>query len=98
MASDLYYIWYTPKDFPNHFQIFSGSIRQYFVNHYPPPFFHNHRLDGKSIYRSRGAPIQFKVINNEICILSLPNDLEHEENSRLSRMTLHNQWKHFTKK
>ena len=71
MDNNLCLLHYKPKDLPNGFDIFSSSVRQYFADNYPHPLFHNHRSDGKSIYRSRGAPFQFKTINNEIFILAL---------------------------
>ncbi len=71
MDSTLYLIHYKPKELPDRFKIFSSSVRQYFADKYPHPLFHNHYPDGKSIYRSKGAPFQFKVINNEVFILAL---------------------------
>ena len=46
------------------------------VDNYPHPLFHNHDVTGKSIYRSKGAPFQFKVINNEVFILALNDGVE----------------------
>jgi len=71
MDSTLCLIHYKPKELPNGFKIFSSSVRQYFADKYPHPLFHNHYPDGKSIYRSNGAPFQFKVINNDVFILAL---------------------------
>lgn len=71
MNNDLYLIHYKPKNRSYGIKIFSSIIRKYFVNTYPHPVFHNHYPNGKSIYRSRGAPFQFKTINNEIFILAL---------------------------
>lgn len=69
--NNLSLIHYKPKELPNGFKIFSSSVRQYFVDKHPHPLFHNHYPDGRSIYRSKGAPFQFKVINNEVYILAL---------------------------
>lgn len=71
MNHNLYLIHYSPKNLPRGSGIFPSSIRQYFANNYPHPLFHNHYPDGRSIYRSRGAPFQFKVINDEVCILAI---------------------------
>jgi Cas6b C-terminal domain/Cas6b N-terminal domain len=71
MDNALYLIHYKTKDLPSSSRIFPSTVRQYFVTNFPHPFFHNHLPDGKSIYRSRGAPFQFKVINNEVYILAL---------------------------
>ncbi len=71
MHSNLYILNYKPKDLPYGFRIFASSVRQYFVDNYSHPLFHNHHPDGKSIYRSKGAPFQFKTINNEVLILAL---------------------------
>ena len=71
MTNNLYFIHYKPKGLAQDLMLFSSTVRQYFVNKHPHPLFHNHLPDGKSIYRSRGAPFQFKVINNEVYILAL---------------------------
>lgn len=71
MVNNLYFIHYKPKGLAQDLMLFSSTVRQYFVNKHPHPLFHNHLPDGKSIYRSRGAPFQFKVINNEVYILAL---------------------------
>lgn len=71
IETDLLLIHYKPKELPNGFKIFSSSVRQYFADKHPHPIFHNHYPDGRSIYRSKGAPFQFKVINNEVYILAL---------------------------
>lgn len=76
MNSNLCLINYKPKNLPGSFEIFSSSIRQYFVDKYPHPLFHNHYPDGKSIYRSHGAPFQFKVINNEVFIIALNEGID----------------------
>lgn len=76
MDNNLFLIHYKPKNLPNGFKIFSSSVRQYFADKYPHPLFHNHYPDGKSIYRSKGAPFQFKVINNEVFILALNEGLD----------------------
>ena len=71
MNNNLCLICYEPKDCPKGFGIFSSSVRQYFADNYQHPLFHNHYPDGKSIIRNKGAPFQFKVINNEVLILAL---------------------------
>jgi len=71
MENNLCLLYYKPKDLPRGVRIFSSSVRQYFADRYKHPLFHNHYSDGRSIYRSRGAPFQFKVINNEVFILAL---------------------------
>ncbi|MCD4803159.1 MAG: hypothetical protein K8R16_09495 [Anaerolineales bacterium] len=71
MNDNLYLVHYKSGDFPDDFKIFPSSVRHYFVNNSPHPLFHNHYPDGRSIYRSRGVPFQFKVINNEVFILAL---------------------------
>jgi len=71
MANNLYFIHYKPKNLSRGCKIFSSSVRQYFADRYQHPLFHNHYPDSRSIYRSRGAPFQFKVINNEVYILAL---------------------------
>jgi len=67
------------KHIKNSSRIFSSSVRQYFVDNYPHPLFHNHDVLGKSIYRSKGSPFQFKVINNEVFILALNEGVEFAE-------------------
>lgn len=80
MTSDnLLLIHYEPKNSNNLISIYSKSVRQFFTEKYPHPLFHNHTPDGKSIYRSRGAPFQFKVINNEIYILALNEGIDFAE-------------------
>lgn len=74
--ANLSLIHYKPKELPHGFQIFSSSVRRYFADKYPHPLFNNHYPDGRSIYRSRGAPFQFKVINNEVYILALNEGVE----------------------
>lgn len=76
MNNNLSLIHYKPTKLPDGFKIFSSSVRQYFADKYPHPLFHNHYPDGRSIYRSKGAPFQFKVINNEVYILALNDGLE----------------------
>lgn len=71
MLNNLFLIHYKPKNIPYNLKIFSSSVRQYFVDKYQHPLFHNHYPDGKSIYRSKGASFQFKVINNEVYVLAL---------------------------
>ena len=71
MNDNLYLVHYKSGDLPDDFKIIPSSVRHYFVNNFSHPLFHNHYPDGKSIYRSRGAPFQFKVINNEVYILAL---------------------------
>lgn len=71
MDSNLCLLHYKPKVLPCGFIIFASSVRQYFADKYQHPLFHNHYPDGKSIYRSKGAPFQFKTINNEVFILAL---------------------------
>lgn len=71
MVNNLLLIQYKTKNLPRGYTIFSSSVRQYFADKYQHPLFHNHHPDGRSIYRSRGAPFQFKVINNEVYILAL---------------------------
>ncbi|WP_410507515.1 CRISPR-associated endonuclease Cas6 [Methanosarcina hadiensis] len=71
MNENLCLIHYKPRNLTNNFKIHSGSVRQYFVDTYQHPLFHNHYPNGKSIYRSKGAAFQFKVINNEVFILAL---------------------------
>ena len=71
MDSNLSLIHYKPNNLSCNYRIFSSSVRQYFADNYPHPLFHNHYPDGKSIYRKKGAPFQFKVINNEVFILAL---------------------------
>lgn len=71
MSNNLYLVHYKPKKRNSEYKIFSSSVRQYFADTYKHPLFHNHAPDGKSIYRSKGAPFQFKVINNEVYILAL---------------------------
>lgn len=71
MSENLCLIHYKPQNLTNNFKIYSSSVRQFFVDTYQHPLFHNHYPDGKSIYRSKGAAFQFKVINNEVFILAL---------------------------
>lgn len=71
MNDNLTLIHYKPQNITKGYRIFSSSVRQYFADNYPHPLFHNHYPDGKSIYRSKGAPFQFKVINNEVFILAI---------------------------
>lgn len=71
MDKNILLIHYKPKNLSRNYRIFSSSVRQYFADNYPHPLFHNHYPEGKSIYRSKGAPFQFKVINNEVFILVL---------------------------
>jgi len=71
MDDNLFLIHYRLKNMTVSYRIFPSSVRQYFVDNYSHPLFHNHHPDGKSIYRSKGAPFQFKTINNEIFILAL---------------------------
>lgn len=79
MNNNLSLIHYKSKDVANRHKILSSSVRQYFSDNYKHPLFHNHYPDGKSIYRSRGAPFQFKVINNEVFILALNEGVEFAE-------------------
>lgn len=76
MENNLTLIYYKHRNKTNNLRIFSSSVRQYFVDNYPHPLFHNHEATGKSIYRSKGAPFQFKVINNEVFILALNDGVE----------------------
>ncbi|MEK6575970.1 MAG: CRISPR-associated endonuclease Cas6 [Nitrospirota bacterium] len=76
MENNLTLIYYKHRNKTNNLRIFSSSVRQYFVDNYPHPLFHNHDVTGKSIYRSKGAPFQFKVINNEVFILALNDGVE----------------------
>lgn len=71
MGDNLSLIHYKPRNRVISYRIFSSSVRQYFADNYSHPLFHNHNPDGKSIYRSKGAPFQFKVINNEVFILAI---------------------------
>ena len=71
MSNNLFLIHYKPQNIAIRHRIFSSSVRQYFADNFPHPLFHNHNPDGKSIYRSKGSPFQFKVINNEVFILAL---------------------------
>lgn len=71
MDDNLFLIQYTSKNTAISYRIFPSSVRQYFIDKYSHPLFHNHHPDGKSIYRSKGAPFQFKVINNEVFILAI---------------------------
>lgn len=80
MENNLSLIHYKPKNLPNGFKIFSSSVRQYFADKYSHPMFHNHYPNGKSIYRSKGAPFQFKVINNEVYILAINEGLDFAQN------------------
>jgi hypothetical protein len=79
MDNNLILIHYRQKNKANSHRIVSNSVRQYFVDNYPHPLFHNHDVTGKSIYRSKGAPFQFKVINNEVFILALNEGVEFAE-------------------
>ncbi len=79
MNSNLSLIHYKPKNFRIDQNIFPSSVRQYFADNYKHPLFHNHYPDGKSIYRSKGVPFQFKVINNEVFILALNEGVEFAE-------------------
>ncbi len=79
MNTNLLLIHYKPKDIHGEQQIFSSSVRQYFSDKYKHPVFHNHYPNGKSIYRSKGAPFQFKVINNEVFILAINEGVEFAE-------------------
>lgn len=63
MGDNLTLIYYKQQDKMDISGIFSSSVRQSFVDNYPHPLFHNHDVTGKSIYRSKGATFQFKVIN-----------------------------------
>lgn len=76
MDNDLFLVHYKPKELPRGLRNFSSTVRSFFADNYPHPLFHNHLPDGKSIYRSRGAPFQFKVINNEVFILALNEGVE----------------------
>ena len=76
MENNLTLIHYKPRSMTTGYRIYSSSVRQYFVNNYPHPLFHNHDPNGKSIFRSKGAPFQFKVINNEVFILALNEGVE----------------------
>ena len=76
MDNVLYLIHYRTKDLQSGLRIFPSTVRQYFVTNYPHPLLHNHRSDGKSIYKGRGASFQFKVINNEVFILALNEGVE----------------------
>lgn len=71
MNNNLLLINYKPKNTTIGYRIFPNSVRQYFADNYLHPVFHNHYADGTSIYRSKGSPFQFKVINNEVFILAL---------------------------
>jgi hypothetical protein len=79
MSAGMYFINYRPINLTQKLNIFSSSVRQYFADTYKHPLFHNHYPDGKSIYRSKGAPFQFKVINNEVFILALNEGVEFAE-------------------
>lgn len=79
MNSNLLLIHYKSKDIHAEQRIFSSSVRQYFSDNYKHPDFHNHYPNGKSIYRSKGAPVQFKVINNEVYILAINEGVEFAE-------------------
>lgn len=77
--NNLILIHYRQENRANSHRIVSNSVRQYFVDNYPHPLFHNHDVTGKSIYRSKGAPFQFKVINNEVFILALNEGVDFAE-------------------
>ncbi len=68
MANELCLVQYKPIqiDLP---LIFASSVRRYFAEHFPHDCFHNHAPDGGSKYR--GAPVQFKVINQELYLLGV---------------------------
>ncbi len=53
---------------------YSSSARRFFCKNYPHPLFHNHRPNGKSWIR--GAPVQFKVVNGDLCILGVGDGAE----------------------
>lgn len=76
MNENLCLIHYKPRNLSNNFTIFSSSVRQHFADTYPHPLFHNHYPNGKSVYRSKGAAFQFKVINNEVFILALDEGVD----------------------
>ena len=79
MNNNISLVHYKPKELHAYQKIFSSSVRQYFADNYRHPLFHNHYPDGKSIYRSKGAPFQFKVINNEVFILAINEGVEFAE-------------------
>lgn len=79
MKDNLVLVHYKHKNIKNNSRIFSSSVRQYFVDNYPHPLFHNHDVTGKSIYRSKGVPFQFKVINNEVFILAINEGVDFAE-------------------
>lgn len=68
MAGELCLIHYKPST-SLHAPIFSSSVRRYFAQNFPHDCFHNHAPSGGSKYR--GAPVQFKVINEEVYLLGL---------------------------
>lgn len=74
--NNLLLIHYKHRNLSKSLRIFSSYVRQYFADNYSHPLFHNHQPDGKSIYRSKGAPFQFKVINNEVFILALNEGID----------------------
>ena len=68
MSTELTLVHYKPlqEGLP---PLYSSSLRRCFADRFPHECFHNHTPDGRSRYR--GAPVQFKVINDEVFLMGI---------------------------
>lgn len=69
MFENICLVHYKPVEREHLSYLCASSARQFFSDQYHHPFFHHHTPNGRSIVR--GAKIQFKLINQELCLLGV---------------------------